>query len=255
MPSRSTWRRSGQRIERLLGIFTLKRGAAAAFGASLIAAAKWRAQAADVLPCSRLHPVIWAAARVNLSGGNPYDWHTLLAAERQAEPALPTPVMMWNPPWTLSLTTLPSLFPYESSRILWITLSCVVLSGSSVYLWHYWAGSARRIPMIPVLAIAYPASFFAIVMGQVSPFLLLGVVGFLYFEQRRQLFWAGAALSLTLVKPQVAYLLWAAVLVWSLHGRRWQMLAGASAAVGAMCVVPLSANPHVLFQYVRAVLN
>ena len=59
----------------------------------------------------------WAASRVNLDRGNPYDWEELLAAERRVEPSMATPVMMWNPPWTFSLTTLPSLLPYELSRV------------------------------------------------------------------------------------------------------------------------------------------
>jgi hypothetical protein len=197
----------------------------------------------------------WAASRVNLAGGNPYDWSVMLAAERQAEPALPTPVMMFNPPWTLSLTTLPGLLPYEASRVLWMAWCCIVLSGSSVFLWHYWGGSAARTPIVAVLAILYPPSFFGIVMGQVSPFMLLGIVGFLYFEQRQRFFRAGAVLSLTLVKPQVAYLVWAAVCVWSVHGRRWRMLAGALAAVAMMCIMPLASNSQVLVQYLGAMLD
>ena len=45
------------------------------------------------------------------------------------------------------------------------------------------------------------------------------------------------------------------LLLWSVRSKRWQMLGGASAAVVAMCVVPLAANPAVFFQYVQAMLE
>jgi len=197
----------------------------------------------------------WAASRVNLAGGNPYDWHELLTAERQAEPSLTTPVLMWNPPWTLSLTTLPGLLPYQLSRTVWMTLCCLILAGSSVFLWNYWGGPTKGTIAAAMLVFAFPASFFATVMGQMSPLMLLGIVGFLYFEEKQRLGWAGAAVALTLVKPQVTYLLWAALLLWSLRSGRWRVLAGASAAVVAMCIVPLAANPWVVSQYVHAVLD
>lgn len=60
----------------------------------------------------------WSAARLILDGGNPHDWDELLEMQRQVEPRLATPVMLWNPPWTLSLVALPGLLPYSASRIL-----------------------------------------------------------------------------------------------------------------------------------------
>ena len=49
------------------------------------------------------HIQYWSAARVLLDGGNPYDPSALLdaqlAAGRQREDA----ILMWNPPWVLTL--------------------------------------------------------------------------------------------------------------------------------------------------------
>lgn len=195
----------------------------------------------------------WAASRVNLAGGNPYDWHELLAAEREAEPSLPTPVMMWNPPWTLSLVLLPSLLPYLPSRTLWLVVSGLVLAASARLLWSYWGGRSQQLAPVIVLALVFPPSVFALVMGQISPLLLLGIAGFLVFEKKGRPGAAGAVAAVTLVKPQVVYLLWAALLIWSLHGRQWRFLGGAAASVAAMSLLPLVTNPRVFLDYVHAV--
>ena len=194
----------------------------------------------------------WAAARVVLSGGNPYDWNALLAAERQAEPGMPAPVMMWNPPWTIAVTALPAMLPYEAGRIAWAALSAAMLVLSAGLLWHCWGGKEQR--RIPALAVAlwFPASVFALVMGQVSPVMLLGLAGFMYFERRGCLAAAGAAAALTLVKPQVVHLFWAALLLWSLQRRRWRVLLGAAATIAVFSALPMIANPGVFADYFEA---
>jgi hypothetical protein len=225
----------------------------AAVGAGLLAAAA----DAQELPGPSPVPVpdyvqYWAAARVNLAGGNPYSWHELLAAERLAEPSIPTPVLMWNPPWTLALAALPSLLPFQQSRALWLVVSSLALAASACQLWRFWGGGSGRVLAVAAVALAFPPSVFALAMGQMSPLLLLGVAGFLYFERRGRLEAAGAVAAVTLVKPQVVYLLWVALFLWSLHGRRWRFLAGAAASIAAMSAVPLATNPRVFLDYLQA---
>lgn len=197
----------------------------------------------------------WAASRVVLSGGNPYDWNALLAAERQAQPGMPAAVMMWNPPWTVTVTALPAMLPYEAGRIVWAALSASMLVLSAGLLWHCWCGKAQR--RMPALAAVlwFPASVFALVMGQVSPVMLLGLAGFFYFERRGRLAAAGAAAALTLVKPQVLLLFWAALLLWSLHRRRWRLIMGAAGTIAALSALPMSANPGIFADYLDALRN
>ena len=45
----------------------------------------------------------WAAGRLNATGQNPYDGELLLPLEREAGRDTDEPIMMWNPPWTLTL--------------------------------------------------------------------------------------------------------------------------------------------------------
>jgi hypothetical protein len=52
----------------------------------------------------------WSAARVHAAGGNPYDGAQLLPLQRDAlgEPGRTEAVMLWTPPWTLSVSSTPT---------------------------------------------------------------------------------------------------------------------------------------------------
>ena len=193
----------------------------------------------------------WAASRLVLSGENPYDWHRMLAMEQQVQPSLRTPILMWNPPWTLALCMLPSLLPYPWSFGLWFSVCSLILIVASRSLWDYWGGPPTDRALAVALGWAFAPSCFALAMGQVSPIMLLGIVGFLFFERQRRFTAAGAFAALTLVKPHVVYLWWIGVVLWSIHERRWRVLAGALLAVGAASAVSMLPNQDVFLQYLH----
>lgn len=195
----------------------------------------------------------WAASRVAFAGGNPYDWNALLAAEQRAEPSMRAAVMMWNPPWTLTLMALPAQLPYLQSRAAWAIFSGAMLAFSAGLLWRHWGGRSRLLLPVLVAALCVPPSVFALVMGQISPLMLFGITGFLYCERRGHLTLAGAAAALTLVKPQVVYLFWACLVIWSMKDRRWRVLAGAAASLAALSAVPLFSHPGIFGDYLEAV--
>jgi hypothetical protein len=57
------------------------------------------------------------------------------------------------------------------------------------------------------------------------------------------------------IKPQVVYLFWPALLFWSIHQRRWQVIAGGVAAGVAASIPPLLLNPQVFAQYWHSVTH
>jgi hypothetical protein len=59
----------------------------------------------------------------------------------------------------------------------------------------------------------------------------------LFFDSRRRPIFAGAFLSLTLIKPQLLLLLWIAILLRSLQRRHWKTLASVCASIFTLTVV------------------
>src|SRR5207248_11516891 len=68
----------------------------------------------------------WAAGRLISSGENPYDadrMHELERAAGRTEPG----ILMWNPPWTLSLVLPFGLLHVRTAHLLWLLLHLAVL--------------------------------------------------------------------------------------------------------------------------------
>jgi hypothetical protein len=106
-----------------------------------------------------------------------------------------------------------------------------------------------------VLALSFVPALIVLKMGQIGPVLLLGVIGFLYFEKRGFDWLAGAALVLPAIKPQLVYLFGLAVVLWAIDRRRWKVLGGGVGAALAALGLALVFNPQVLDQYRYALAN
>jgi hypothetical protein len=117
-------------------------------------------------------------------------------------------------------------------------------------LWTLYGGSPRHLPRVYGLALLWMPTFITLRMGQVSPLILLGIVGFMVASASRRDFTAGLFLSLIALKPQLVAPLAFAVLLWAAFERRWRVLAGAAAALAVASGVAMATNPVVFAQYV-----
>lgn len=194
----------------------------------------------------------WGAGRLNAAGQNPYDAHDLFVIERAVSTGLTDAIMMWNPPWTLAIAMPFGLLPAALSHCLWIALQMALLLIAVDRLWRLYDGPVQLRWLAWIVALGFAPSFFVLRMGQIGPLILLGVVGFLYFERRGQGAWAGACLALATVKPHLVLLLGGAVILWVIQRRRWSVLAGGTATLLAATAVALAANPEVVRQYLDA---
>jgi hypothetical protein len=69
----------------------------------------------------------WAAARLLLNGGNPYSPAELIQMQREIGWSQPLPLIMWNPPWTLSFTLPFGLFDYGTRQFAWFLLHTLIV--------------------------------------------------------------------------------------------------------------------------------
>ncbi len=191
----------------------------------------------------------WAAGRLNAHGLNPYDPDTLYRQELQASPALTEAIMMWNPPWALSVAMPFGLLPARAGFLVWLWFNLSVVLVCADWLWGYFGGPARRRWLAWAVCLLFAPTFFVLRMGQITPLILLGLVGFLYFEQRGRLALAGAAAALAAIKPHLALFVGLALLLWAIDRRRWSVLAGGALMLAVLTAIPLACNPQVLRQY------
>ncbi len=197
----------------------------------------------------------WSAGRLIASGQNPYSPELLAPLQLGAGRSRDVPVMMWCPPWTLPLILPFGILPFFYSRLLWFLVNIVITFLCANWAWDYIGGPPNKRWIGWLAAFAFEPCLQAIAVGQIIPFLLLSVMGFLYFERRQKLWLAGFFLALAAIKPHTLFLFILAALLWTVSNRKWQVIAGAVFALLSSSLVAILLDPAIISQYLFAALH
>ena len=192
----------------------------------------------------------WAAARLNLTGDNPYDPVLMLELERSVGYAGERALMMLNPPPVLTLVMPLGVLPYRPAAFMWLVLHTLFLLWSCAILWDLAGGPKRMCWVAYVCGVVFVPTLFALLLGQIS--IVVRPVRALFGRLIRAGRWGGggAAPTLLLVKPHVVYLVGAALVAWWLRSRDRRILVGVALG-GIGFLVPLVFNPSVYAQYLE----
>jgi hypothetical protein len=197
----------------------------------------------------------WSAGRLNAAGQDPYDPGQVLRTERMIGWAPARPLMIYCPPSTLPLVMLVGWMSYAVARRVWLILQIGVTLCCAHCLWQHYRGPPRLRWLAPLLALVFFPVIASLMVGQLGPTLLLGLVGFQHYARRDQWWQAGVCLALLALKPQLVPVLWVAVLLWAVAKRRWPVLLACCAALATWTGIAAALNPRVLGQYVRYALS
>ncbi len=224
-------------------------------GAGLFFFAAWRLTQPDILHGDDAVEY-WAAGRLNATGQNPYDPALLLPLEWEAGRPLEDPLMMWNPPWVLALVMPLGLLPYPPARVFWFLIHLSAVFFTSLRMGKE-AGppSLVRQGLAILLGLSFGPTLHALKAGQITPLMLLSLIGFLYHFRRRRWVMAGAMAALGLIKPHLLYLFIIALFLDTLAHRRWGILLGFVGALALSSALATVANPRVWEQYIGAVTH
>lgn len=207
------------------------------------------------------HPVYdyveyWTAAHLLASHHNPYSMGEMFQAEKPLGMNGPVPLMLLSPPWLMGII-LPLGFvkSYILGWFAWTAVLIAAIALSSYLLMDVYFGDLR-IPEISdrafyrcLFAFTFYPALLSLRFSQTAPLMLLGLAGFLFYETRHKPMWAGACLSLTLIKPHLSYLVWVALLLWTIRQRRWKMLISAMITLVVLTAVALLFDPRLIQHY------
>jgi hypothetical protein len=196
----------------------------------------------------------WTAGQLIVTGQNPYSPEQMFALQKELGRLREYPLMMYNPPWTLTIALLFSFFSYPTARVLWFLIMVAAILLSADVAWRHYGGPSRYRWLAGCLALTFIPTLISLNIGQINPLVLLGLSGFLYFSRRAQWGWAGSCLAVATIKPQLLYLLWPALLLWVVRYRQWSLVGGGMIAVMAGLVIPLILYPELLNGYVDLTL-
>jgi hypothetical protein len=185
----------------------------------------------------------YAAARTGLDQGwsHIYDPGVLhLTAALAGGPAKP----FLNPPPMAWLAAPLTLLPYRPAYVIW-SLLCALALGAAVALLV--PGRRARLAAFALTLGLYP-TLFALYLGQSSIFVLLAVAACWRLQRGGHQVWAGLALALMAVKPQMVLVLPAALLV----AGRWRLFAAwAAATLGLGVASVLTLGPDGVSNYLQ----
>lgn len=191
----------------------------------------------------------WAAGHLNMHGQDPYSAELLLPLERYAGRDTDEAVMMWNPPWTLTLAMpLGALHP-RAGQVLWLVLNFLSITAASLMFWKMFGGRTGMKWLAVVVGLTFMPSVEVLGSGQISGLILLGCALFLWCIKHGYQCTAGAAACLIAVKPHLASLFWLVVGLEAVFNRRWRVVAGGLGTGLIATAIPMLINPEVWTQY------
>ena len=155
----------------------------------------------------------WAAARLNLGGGNSYSPEQMLALQRRAGAPYAIPNILWYPPYVLPILMPFGLLAFRTGQLVWLTFHLGVVLLCVDWVWRYYGGPKTYRWLAWLISLLFAPMWFALIGGQIGPLILLGIVSFLYFERERRDTLAGASTLLIATKPQLLHLFWIAAIL------------------------------------------
>src|SRR5260221_1086852 len=185
--------------------------------------------------------IYYVAARVLVSGGNPYDWLAL----QHVVTTVPAPGYVY-PLWGLFLVLPLVWLPLPFAAGIWLVANLSALAIALMLLVHL-SGLATRSywlrALFAVTCLSIPG-LFAVIQGQISLLLLAILVAAFWAVRTDRGSWAGVLLALALLKPQLTWLPVLAVLAlaWRRGSGRAALLAGGK-AMAALCGLSFILQP------------
>ena len=193
----------------------------------------------------------WAASRLLIDGGNPFSPVEVLKLQRTVGLSEAKPLLIWHPPWTLSFLLPFGAIPFQLSQFLWLLMHVFLILFSAQTLWKIYCHTEPSAFRPWIAAFTLIPSWMVLIIGQMSPLVLLGIVGFLLFERKNQHYLAGVSIAIMSVKPHLFYLFWIGLILWIWKQRHWQVALGAIMACLIIAIIPLIIDPAVYQQFIH----
>ncbi len=191
----------------------------------------------------------WSASQLLLAGKNPYSASELMALQKSIGYTKDVPVIMYNPPWTLAFVLPMGLFSYAISRLLWILISLGLIFLVSHWMWDYYHGPKQNRWVGLAISISFFPTIHTLREGQISPLILLGILGFLWFESRKKSWLAGVSTIFIAIKPHLLLIYWFSLLYWTIRRKDLGFVLGGLLGTAVCIGIPLLFDHNLINNY------
>jgi hypothetical protein len=198
--------------------------------------------------------VYWSASYLLSQGENFSDPSRLLAVQQQLSgwDDVDNVLVTWNPPWLLAWLIPFTFIEFDLASWWWFLINLALLFTSTTLFWLLYA----RVPQVRskswlgvVVGLLFLPTITTLLVGQITTLVLLGLVGFLYFEQHNKPLQAGLFLSLTSIKPHLIYIILSMILLEALVYKRVRLIAGFFLPILTGTLIAFLLRPTFLTEY------
>jgi len=197
------------------------------------------------------YTLYWSSSKLLLSGENPYNPEGLQEYQAQVTGINSGVVLMYYPPWTQLVLILLGLVDRVIGQLVWVLANTAIIVICINLFWSHHGGSTRHRWLAWLVAFSFGPAFAALgFTGQITPFFLLGLTGFLLLIDKPDKDWVtGLFLYFTAIKPQVLYLFFIFLFLWAVHQRRWKLLVGFACSLGVATGFVMIFDPQIISHF------
>jgi hypothetical protein len=133
-------------------------------------------------------------------------------------------------------------------------LNIIILLFCAEKLWQKYNGPKEKKWIAWLVVFTFAPTISVLEKGQLSVFILLGVVLFLVSIGDKPNYWlAGVSFWFMAFKPQIIYLFWIALLFWVITRRNWSIAIAFCLTLTIATTLPLLLNPMYPVQYLSSI--
>lgn len=194
----------------------------------------------------------WSAAYLLRTGNNPYDPQSMFQVQQtEIRSTVDFVVMAWNPP-TLLVFLLPlAALSFTKAKAVMLVLNITILLSVCVLLAKLYLPQNRKAVLVFTLFVAiFPQVLVGITSGQVTFFVLLGMVLAIFSIEKGYWFCAGVFLILTTFKPQLVVLSTPYLFLYMASRQKLQGWLGFLLGINLLFLVLYFLRPEFLRDYV-----
>jgi hypothetical protein len=197
----------------------------------------------------------WTSAHQLVAGRNPYSLPELFQLQLRLGWRESVPLMNLTPPWAMPLIAPVGLAKsYAIAWLAWVSVLVLALWWSTRLLIDLYSGGRSIFPSEPrgrepLIAFTFYPAVLCLRYAQITPFMLLGVAGFLWFEQRKRHALGGMCLGLATIKPHLLYLVWLAMLFRLLRKKDWVAATSLGSVAALFTLAATLMRPTVVRDY------
>ena len=164
----------------------------------------------------------FAATRVLLAGGNPYDYH-LVAKELLYITGKMGNNPYYYPPWFAWLFIPLSIFPFQIARAIWMAINVVVWTFSIKQLSSFvdWPKPGWQRYLFFMLG-TFSFAWITWRYEQIGVLIFAMLVAIIISIQGEKWLWSGIWMTLLLIKPNITLMVVAGICLWLVGKRIWQ---------------------------------